>query len=346
MDSKDLEKFPPDLKPMFSRKEKSKRTFWCKVCSISLNSEDTKRSHELGVKHMKNVLARDNEDSGDQSENIVQVENPPPTRKKMPVRLQQKLHDSSHPIVGLNYVREFIAESDPEQEPHYECSLCSKMGQANGMMQHLIGRDHRVNFAIQEFERRGYGSKDSDLKPAALLRLAIECDEKVTGFEDRITTTVSDQDFPAWQAGKEPWLVENGGDGVAPATRSRTAPPKRLKLERESGNEDTIALPSVECVTDPVSLADCRRMAELGSRLVTLASQHPTRRLSDHANTALRTILAAIAAKIGNDDQNQNYTRPRQEVMEVEDRKHDTRQMETQIRSSKVGNMLIDNRKN
>jgi len=329
MDSKDLKEFPPDLKPMFTTKEKSKRTFWCKVCNISLNSEDTKRSHEVGVKHMKQVMARANEDSGagDPSEDIVQVENPPPTRKKMPVRLQQKLHDSSHPIVGLNFVREFIAESDPEQEPHYECSLCSKMGQANGMMQHLIGRDHRVNFALS----RGYGSKDRDLKPAALLRLAEECNENVTGFEDRITTTVSDQDFPAWQAGKEPWLVENGGDGVAPAARSHTIGPKRLQLERDSGKEVTVALPSVECVTDPVSLADCRRMAALGSRLVILASQHPTHRLSDPANTALNTILAAIAAKIRDDDRNQNYKRPRQEVMDTEDRKPDLRQLETQI---------------
>lgn len=30
-------------------------------------------------------------------------------------------------------------------------------------------------------------------RQAALLRLAKECDEKVMGFEDRITTTVSDQ---------------------------------------------------------------------------------------------------------------------------------------------------------
>ena len=128
--------------------------------------------------------------------------------------------------------------------------------------------------------------------------------------------------------------MENGGDGVAPTARSRTARPKKLKLERESGNEVTVTLPSVECLTDPVSLADCRRMAALGSRLVILASQHPSRRLSDPANTALRTVLAAIAAKIRDDDQNQNQTRPRQEVMDVEyfeDSKPDLQQLDTQI---------------
>ena len=98
--------------------KQQKKTFWCNLCNIELNSEDTMNSHLKGSKHMKkaltNVMA-----SEPQQQEIVPIQNPLTTRKKIPLRLQQKILESSHVIVGLNFVKEFIACSDSQMEPHY-----------------------------------------------------------------------------------------------------------------------------------------------------------------------------------------------------------------------------------
>ena len=40
------------------------------------------------------------------------------------MRLHEKIKETKEPVVGLDYVQEYIAVSDPEMEPHYECELC------------------------------------------------------------------------------------------------------------------------------------------------------------------------------------------------------------------------------
>lgn len=117
-------------------------------------------SHMKGVKHLKKQMAQS------QITNelpIVPIKNPSPTRKKQPVRLQQKIMESIHKIVGLRFVKEFIACSDSEMEPHYgndsqilifriyfdfyvECHLCETQGMSNCIFQHLIGQNHRQNY--------------------------------------------------------------------------------------------------------------------------------------------------------------------------------------------------------
>ena len=55
---------------------------------------------------------------------VIPIPNPENTKKKVPVRLHERIKETRDPVVGLDYVKEFIAVSDPEMEPHYECELC------------------------------------------------------------------------------------------------------------------------------------------------------------------------------------------------------------------------------
>ena len=99
------------------RTNKQKKTFWCNICKIELNSEDTMNSHMNGVKHMKKALT--NAMASQPLQEIVPIPNPQATRKKIPLRLQQKILESSHVLVGLSFVKEYIACSNSEMEPHY-----------------------------------------------------------------------------------------------------------------------------------------------------------------------------------------------------------------------------------
>ena len=109
------------------QQKKQKKTFYCDLCSIELNSEDTMQSHMKGSKHMKKQIAQQQQNKGEIL-SIRPIENPAVMRKKQPIRLQQKIWDSPHPIVGLNHIKEFIACSNSEMEPHYECDQCGTQG--------------------------------------------------------------------------------------------------------------------------------------------------------------------------------------------------------------------------
>ena len=74
------------------------------------------------------------------------IPNPESTKKKIPIRLQEKIKETMDPVVGLGYITEFIPLSDAEMEPHYECVLCGSQGQSNGMFSHIMGQKHRQLF--------------------------------------------------------------------------------------------------------------------------------------------------------------------------------------------------------
>ena len=90
-----------------SKSASTKQTFYCSVCDISLNSEATKSIHMRGARHMKRAMNAGVEDGG-----VFQIQNPEP-RKKIPIKLAQKIKDSSGQyIVGLHYILEYIPVSD------------------------------------------------------------------------------------------------------------------------------------------------------------------------------------------------------------------------------------------
>ena len=75
------------------------------------------------------------------------------------MRLQERIKTTQEPVVGLRHVQEFLTESDPEMEPHYQCGLCGSQGTSNSMFSHLMGGKHRQKTAEALGVARGYMSQ-------------------------------------------------------------------------------------------------------------------------------------------------------------------------------------------
>ena len=194
------------------QQKKQKATYYCDLCKLELNSEDTMKAHMAGSKHMKKTLAAAQQQDIADIPSIRPIQNPASTRVKIPIRLQVKISDSPLPVVGLNFIKEYIACSNSEMEPHYECDLCGTQGQANCMFQHLVGARHR-QAAVDDFYNND--PEKISLTQAELLRFAEDYNENDDRISERITTKYSDDEYP-WPAGMEPWLIERGGSGIIP----------------------------------------------------------------------------------------------------------------------------------
>ena len=74
-----------------------------------------------------------------------------PLQNKIPIRLEEKLRECRESIVGLDDIKEIIACSNAEVEPYYECLSCGNQGEANGIFNHLLGKNHRQRFLEKKF---------------------------------------------------------------------------------------------------------------------------------------------------------------------------------------------------
>jgi len=301
------------MEPLDTRQTRGvKKTFYCQTCLIELNSEDTMTSHLKGVRHMKKQLALEEKQrqSGQPIQQaIVPIANPEPTKKKVPIRLQDKIRETSNPIVGLDYIKEFIAVSDSEMEPHYECSLCESQGQANGMFSHLNGQKHRQQFMLMKY---GNDPVKVRLSQADLLRMAGQLNENVGRFQDRITTRYSDEEYP-WPAGKEPWSVLKGGTGIAPdAARNNygkkqarpvaASPPEPTKSDMKpvvgssrGKSPHRYSLPSTDKLVPPKNLLEAEKILDLAQQLLLMAADYSGLKHMDRS--VIRSCFAALAVK-------------------------------------------------
>ena len=88
--------FSLSLNPYGAKQKKGdKKTFYCQICLIELNSMDTMTSHVKGVKHMKKELALDEEkrqkfargeisrETAEERLTIIPIANPPATKQKV-----------------------------------------------------------------------------------------------------------------------------------------------------------------------------------------------------------------------------------------------------------------------
>merc|ERR1719431_2343133 len=144
----------PEEKP----RKGEKRTYYCDLCLVELNSYDTMNSHVRGAKHMKKEMAivqesKDKVNMGMMTEEEAERERPKvkvipnlESVKKIPTRLHEKVREAMDPVVGLKYITEIMPSSNLEMEPHCQRELCGALGQANGMMGHLMGTKHREMF--------------------------------------------------------------------------------------------------------------------------------------------------------------------------------------------------------
>jgi len=302
------------------QKKGEKKTFYCQICLIELNSLDTMRSHVKGVKHMKKELQLNAQKEekirkgeitrhdSDRGPRVVAIPNPESTKKKVPVRLHEKIKETRDPVVGLDFVREYIAVSDPEMEPHYECDLCGNQGIANGMFSHIMGHRHRQRFVEEIY--KDDPSRVMDLSQGDLLKYARKHNENGDDLGKRIRTRRSDEEYP-WPPGKAPWALERGGTGIPPdGARENWGKNKHFGQGDEDVKPVVVGrvfaesktreggLPSLESLKEPKNEEDAIKMIQLGEKMLTLGFEYSGSRLNHNEKSVLGTCLSAIISKI------------------------------------------------
>lgn len=239
-------------------KKGERQSYYCDLCLVELNSDDTMMAHKQGQKHLKkrkSYEAQALEEGKITDPSTCYIRRIAPQKlapKKIPIRLQEKLSETKESIVGLEFITEVISYSDIEMEPHYECRLCPNQGQANHMFNHLLGRGHREKF----FENK-YDIQSETAGPYKIQKMAER--ERENEKIKLITTIYSDELYP-WLSGKAPWSLEQGGTGIPP-TNARTGDGISLKsevkdpvLQDSDSEEPTFHVRGLPPLTDAFSL--------------------------------------------------------------------------------------------
>lgn len=195
------------------------------------------------------------------------------------------------PVVGLAFVTELLAESDPEMEPQYRCEasgsqssnprrceLCGKIGPSNGMFTHLLGGPHR-RAVLERRDGRAFAGHHEEL-----LRQVKRLAENDQALGELINTRRSDATYP-WPPGKAPWSVKMGGDGAPPAEAPQVKPARRL-------------LPAPGTVRAPRDPHEARAMMESARAMARLVLQFARREEVVTAEDAA-TIGRAVAGRGG-----------------------------------------------
>jgi len=303
------------------QKKGDKKTFYCQTCLIELNSLDTMRSHVKGVKHMKKELQLQaqreekvkrgemSRQEADRGPRVIPIPNPESTKKKVPIRLHEKIKETRDPVVGLDFIREYIAVSDPEMEPHYECELCGNQGIANGMFSHLMGHRHRQRFVEEIY--KDDPSRVMDLSQSDLLKYARKHSENNDDLGKKIRLRRSDEEYP-WPPGKAPWALERGGTGIPPdGARENWGKNQHYRQEEDvkpvvvgrvvvngDRKERRGGLPSPETVKAPQNEEEAIKMIELGEKLLTMGLEFSGSRLNHNEKSILGSCLSTIVTKI------------------------------------------------
>jgi len=275
-----------------------KNTFYCSVCHVELSSQETKRSHANGSKHQKKMLALKNDreekirkglmSEHEEMPGIRPIPNPESIKVKIPIRLQQRIKETEEPVVGLKYIKEYLTKSDPEMEPHYECDLCGSKGTSNSMFSHLMGHHHRKEFA----ETKGFRQYVSQKH---LLQFASKNAENDRNLTELIKTTVSDVAYPAWPAGKAPWSVEKGGNGIPPAVPGAGAKSSLKELVNKNVGVK-LELPPDDLTAETQAEAD--HMIAVGKQMMEMALRSPHSGVSQKDQDMMMTTLNSILKKI------------------------------------------------
>jgi len=286
-----------------------KRTYYCEMCLVELSSLDTMKSHVSGVKHMKKQMALKNdredkvrmgliseEEAQSSTPTVRPIPNPESIKKKIPIRLHEKIRDTMDPVVGLKFITEYIPVSDAEMEPHYECGLCGNQGQSNGMFSHLMGHKHR-----QLFMDRMAGNNNSrwNMSQADLLRAAKKHSENHQKLSDLILTRQSDEEYH-WPPGKAPWAVEKGGSGIPPDGARDYSGHKKHDIKqkhKELVTEVDTKLPAPESVTPPSSNDEAQRMMEVGRKLVEMAMGFSGSGLGERDVRVIQATMDSVLVK-------------------------------------------------
>ena len=114
--------------------------FYCKTCHIECNSDAALESHLNGKNHLKKLRQLGLEEQGLAPKQSAKLKHVP----KFVFLVHKISAEPNEPILGLQYVEEFITETDQsENEPRYTCNLCCVTGEIEPFWTHIIGSKHR-----------------------------------------------------------------------------------------------------------------------------------------------------------------------------------------------------------
>ena len=190
-------------------KKKAKRIdYYCEICNVELNSEETKNTHLQGAKHIKKTMAfgkraaEGNRDGAPEVklESGIRTMKTNNSKKTFHIRLKDKLIETQQAVIGMKYITEIIACSSAEVDPKYLCHLCGNQGDANGIINHLLGKAHRELYLRKLYpdERKYIDMSQSEVRREA------EKHRENNKAAKMIETIYSDEQYP-WPAGKAPW---------------------------------------------------------------------------------------------------------------------------------------------
>ena len=127
------------------------------------------------------------------------------------LRLFERVRKLNEPVVGLQYVSEWLPCANRYLDPHYECDICRVGGKVEVMKAHLVGKAHREKFyEIATGAPRNLGNMSRD----RLWHTLGEFDD-VDRAKEKIETVYSDEQYP-WPPNRAPWCAEAGGTGIVP----------------------------------------------------------------------------------------------------------------------------------
>ena len=110
-------------------KKGERQSYYCDLCLVELNSDDTMKAHKDGQKHLKKRKAYENqaiEEGKLIDETACYIRPIAPQKlapKKIPIRLREKLRETKEAVVGLEFVTEVISYSDIGKQSF--CSIFS-----------------------------------------------------------------------------------------------------------------------------------------------------------------------------------------------------------------------------
>ena len=224
---------------------------------------------------------------------IIPRPNPAKTKVRVPLRLHDTIIKSREPVVGLDYLTEFLPVSDPELDPEYQCELCGNKGNAHGMLSHILGRKHRQAFVLEI--NKDDPRRVLDLSQSQLLHYARKYAENSSKLREKIRTVRRDEEYPAWPPGTEraAWSVERGGSG---------SPPDRARGDSGSSREGR-NLPSVSSIQPPADLEEALKMVSLAQRMLEYGLDYIQPKLSPVEASLIRVTTSSLLYKLLGDRQ-------------------------------------------
>ena len=128
------------------------RAFFCQTCHVQMTTAQAFAAHENGAQHLKTQLNKELLEKGKvqrgQPGDYLKFEDHERkfSQKRRLKRLREKLLEVNQPYAGLKHVKEILSVTKADKEPHYCCQLCNFDGDAESMLNHLLGTDHQEKF--------------------------------------------------------------------------------------------------------------------------------------------------------------------------------------------------------